>query len=44
MAGEGTTEEGDEAAAMREEAAQGVGDMEAEVAVLLVLIVDGTVI
>lgn len=44
VAGEGTTAEGDEAAVMREAATQGVGDMAAEVAVVLVLIVDGTVI
>lgn len=45
VAGEGTTAEGDEAAVMREAATQGVGDMEAaEVAVVLVLIVDVTVI
>lgn len=44
VAEEGTTAEGDEAAVMREAATQGVGDMAAEVAVVLVLIVDGTVI
>jgi hypothetical protein len=45
VAGEGTTAEGDEAVVMREAATQGVGDMAAaEVAVVLVLIVEGTVI